>query len=164
MRFLRFRLALFLIVILSILILPKQNNHCSIFENYENATYFFYTNNSNLRNNFEVQSNCKVLECGNSFIVSCDISNVKKTKNSLTNILGERVRINNYTQEVYKKIFKKYQNKIVFEEIVDNIKIYYCFDSALEKYVSLFNKKVNIQIAVKNNEIDIGYPLILNGY
>ncbi len=158
MKFTKIRFLLFCLIVISVSILPITKPIFSKFKDIENTTYFFYSND------FVNDINANVIRSGNSFIISCDASLASKVKNSLCDILGESVRIRNYTNQTLNAIMQNYQNKIIKQEVIDNIEIFYCYDSSLERCVYFSNSKINVQIAVKDNEINIGYPLILNGY
>ena len=152
------RLIIFCLISFSLFTIPISKPVFQNFENIEDITYYFYTN-SNV-----TFSNTNTIKCGNSFIISCGLNQAKEVKQTLTNVLGESVRIKNYTSKTQRKIKNDYMPYIVRTEIVDDIEIYYCYDNSLSNFVNISNQKVNIQIAIKSNEIDIGYPLILNGY
>ena len=128
---------------------------------FDNATYFFYMDDISticLTDDFHC------VECGNSYIISCNASNIGKIKENKQNILGESVRITDYSKLELRFVVDKYKNTIIKTETVDNMQILYCYDKTLDRFVNLFGQKVNIQIAISSNQIDIGYPLILNGF
>ena len=154
------RFFVFCILVLSILATPQTKltfNNCIL--NFQNVTYFFYTSSVQKQISNEVH-----ISNGNFEIVSCNANDACILKTKLTDILGESVRICNASTEQKFKTLDMYKNKIEKFESFDGYDIYYCYDSSLSRYINLEDKKVNIQIAIKNNQIDIGYPLILNGF
>ena len=78
--------------------------------------------------------------------------------------MGESVRINNYSQTTEQQILNKYQKYIVDLQLVDEYQIFLCYNPQINDFVIVDGKKVNVQIAIKNDEINLGFPLILNGY
>ena len=125
----------------------------------QSVTYFFYTTSLN----FQIP-NAKITSCGNGSIVACNAKDSTSIKKILPNIYGESIRIKNYTSETLKDIINKYGSNIVKKELVDNYDIILCFDNSLPNFVTIDETKVNVQIAISQNEINVGYPLILNGY
>ena len=47
---------------------------------------------------------------------------------------------------------------------VENYKIFYGYTSFFDKSVYVQNKKVNVQIAITENQIIVGFPIILTGF
>ena len=96
-------------------------------------------------------------------IVCCNYENADIVKKQLKNILGESVRIQ--ATETQKRIIQKnFADIIVAKEFIENYVILNCYDSKLPRFVLLDGKRVNIQIAISESFVDIGYPLILNGF
>ncbi len=59
---------------------------------------------------------------------------------------------------------KKVNGQIYQSQSVENIDIYYGYTSMFKDFRYLQGRKVNIQIAVKENEVIVGFPLILTGF
>ena len=158
MRITKLRFSVFCLMIFSVVCLPIQSIVFK-FDIKEDITYFFYTK----KLDYQIQ-NANIVSNGNSSIVVCSLQNVRDVKSNLSDIYGESVRILNYSDATLKYITKKYEDKLVKTEETKDYKYMLCFDASLPQYVTIENSKVNVQIAISNNEIDIGYPLILNGY
>ena len=149
----------FCIFVVCLLILPVFE---PIFNNSYNQeiTYFFYTFNLN----YDI-ANASIINNGNYSIVACNINNAKQVKKQIkSRILSESIRIENYSDDTYHKVFDKYKKCIVKMEQCEEYDFLLCYDSTLNNYVITENKKVNIQVAITKNQINIGYPLIFNGY
>ncbi len=159
MHTLKFRFSAFFILSLCLLIMPIYTPFFK--SNYnDKATYFYYTT----KIDYDIK-NAKIINSANNSIIVCDFDNAKNIKKNINNqILSESIRIDNYSQKNYDEILNKYNNYILKTEKVDNYEIIYCYDSSLEKFINIFDKKINIQIAISKNQINIGYPLILNGF
>lgn len=54
--------------------------------------------------------------------------------------------------------------EVLSTEKVEDITIYNCYVSSLPKFVVVKNKRVNMQIAITNECVKVGYPLILGGF
>ena len=106
----------------------------------------------------------EVVKCGNAYIVQCNAKDAGLIKKQLNGIQSESVRIKNYTDQTYQKILQKYGDMIVKTEAMDDMTIMLCYDKTLPQFAIVSNIKVNTQIAITKTEINIGYPLILNGY
>ena len=62
------------------------------------------------------------------------------------------------------EILSVFKGEKVYEEVVDGIRIVYCFSPYYQKCITLNGEKVNMQIAFKDSELIVGFPLILTGY
>lgn len=147
-----FCLCLFLLTVVSIprLVFNIQSS--------EDITYFFYAQTP------YCSIDADVIVCGDASIVRCSGSSAQKIKSQLKNIQGESFRAHNCTSKTKFELLNKYKKNVVMQENIDNMQIFYCFDETLPRFVNVDGKKVNIQIVINNNEVNIGYPLILNGY
>ena len=158
MKILRLRLAIFLLISFCLICVPNQN---PVF-NYHGAddiTYFYYVCAKDLK-----LENVTVTTCGEQSIVECKPYQAKNIKNKLGQILGESIRIKNCDNNTIDDILNNYIDIVLYEENIDDYRLIYCYDKTLSNNIFLKDKKVNIQIAIKNNEVNIGYPLILNGF
>ncbi len=157
MKNIKLRFVIFAIVLICLIFYPAKSS--DKFESYfDRAEYHIFAKHDFI-SNFSTST-----RCGNSYIISCNICDAKKLKDNITEFLGESVRIKDYTNSQLKNLKTNFEKKKVFEETIDNMQIIYCYDRALTNFVFVDGKKVNIQIAISTNEINIGYPLILNGY
>ena len=64
----------------------------------------------------------------------------------------------------YNSLLNKYRAKLVCVEKLDGITNYYYYSNKLPKSESVKNKKVNIQIAISNNAVVVGTPIIYGSY
>ena len=129
-------------------------------KNYKDkVTYFFCTNK--VDNNM-ISAN--VIDNGSGCIVVCEYEHCKSIKSILPVVYGESIRITNYSSSTLNYVLNKYMDSVVKTEQIDDFYFIYSFDVTLPRYVTLDGHKVNIQVAISKSEINIGYPLILNGY
>lgn len=158
MKILRLRLSILLLVSFCLLCVPNQNPVFD-YQNSSDITYFYYVCAKNIK-----LQNVVTTTCGQQTIVECKPQDAKSVKNQLGHILGESVRIKNCNKNSIVKLLNNYKDIVIYEENIDDYKLIYCYDKTLSNSVFLNNQKINIQIAVKKDEINIGYPLILNGF
>lgn len=158
MKIIRLRFAIFCLVLFCIVCLPINSPFFNLHPR-EQTNYYFYTS----KLNFEIK-NAQIVSNGNASIVVCDAKESKNVKSQLTNIYGESVRISNYSQNTLMQIFDKYSSKVLKTETIDNYDIYLGYDDRMTSFVIVDDNKINFQIAITRDEINIGYPLILNGF
>ena len=63
-----------------------------------------------------------------------------------------------------KKILKELNATVLFEEEVDGVRSYYCRARGLFKGIQINGVTVNLHIAVKENSVVVGTPIIFGGY
>ena len=63
-----------------------------------------------------------------------------------------------------KTIVERYRAVVLFEEEIDGIKCLYAYAEGLGNGVTVYGKRVNLHIAVKNNRCAVGTPMIFGGY
>ncbi len=68
---------------------------------------------------------------------------------------------NDYDHETF---LEKSGAKLLFIEDLDGVKNYYYYSKRLPKCEVVNQKKVNIQIAISNEKVVIGTPIIYGGY
>lgn len=124
----------------------------------QNVAYCLYTND-----NIKIDDDITITDNGASKMIVCDPQKVTKIKNELSNIYGESVTIYNANDADMAYINKICKTKI-FQETFDNLIIFYCYDARLSKFVTIDGKKINMQVAISNDNITIGYPIILGEY
>ena len=61
-------------------------------------------------------------------------------------------------------LMKSLNMLVLKEEYINDCKIIYGYTSKYNNFRLIENKRVNVQIACKNNEIIAGFPLILSGF
>ena len=158
MKNIKVRFAVFCLLVIAVVALPVQS---PVFKkNYDNfTTYYFFAKTINHKN-----PNAKYVKNGNAYVVSCKFEDAKEVKNGLFDVLGESIKVKNYSQTTKNDILKRFENLVVSMQFVDKYVVLQCYDKSLENYLIVDGKKVNIQIALTDAEINIGYPLILNGF
>ena len=124
----------------------------------DEISYYFYATS------VSESLGAEAVKCGNAYIVQCSGNDASNVKKQLDGIQGESVRIRNYTNQTYQRILQKYSSLIVRAEAFDDMSIFLCYDDSLPNFAVVSDIKVNTQIAISKDEINIGYPLILNGY
>jgi len=94
-----------------------------------------------------------------------------KTKNEFSN-LNKIAKLNvqyyqvsvNCDYNYVNKLIKKLNAKVIFCEEVNSVKVMYLFSNNFKEYKVVNNKKVNFQLAYKNNNLTVGYPLIYGSF
>ena len=158
MKKLRLRFSIFCLCVLCVACIPISKPIFNI-DTFQNVTYYYYT----YAISHDINS-AKVVKNGDYSIVICDSNSYKSVKKQLPIILGESIKISNYTDSTLKYIENQYKRLMIKEEIVNNYEIMLCYDKSLSKSILIDNMEVNLQVAISSNEICIGYPLILNGF
>lgn len=83
---------------------------------------------------------------------------------SLSNKIN-KVGVINYFEKTEKaKILKNIKANISMMEKIDNMEVIYGYSPLYKCSLCIENKKVNFQMAVKEDEILLGFPLILGGF
>ena len=88
----------------------------------------------------------------------CYMSNSKAQKN----VVGESLKINNFEPVSALKTLKA--KMIKTEHLEDGTTVLYAYTNLIDKTVEVENKKVNLQIACKDDFCVIGWPLILGSF
>ena len=111
---------------------------------YFSGEYTVYTSNKNEEN---------AVDLGFCYIGD------KKMSNS---ILGESIEVENIEPL---EALKSLNAKIVKTEVLENgTTIIYAYSGLINKNVLVFNKKVNLQIAIRDDITIIGWPLIMGSF
>ena len=158
MHILRLRFSIFCLSILSIVCVPVIKPVFNI-NGVENFTYYYYTYKTSENEQFS-----SVIDNGDYSIIVCNSQNYKEIKKKLPIILGECIRIDDYDKNTLKRILNKYEKMLVKKEKIDNYEVLLCYDDKLSQSVFVGEQIVNLQIAISTNQINLGYPLILNGF
>lgn len=105
------------------------------------------------------------LECvenGDKFFNFCTLENAKENLSEYQKYMdGMQFYLKNSSYEALKNRLKI---ELVSVQEVDGMKIYCGYTPYVQFNILLNDKKVNIQIAEKADEIVVGFPLILTGY
>ena len=125
----------------------------------KSGEYIFYAKNiDNLP-----KDSAFVIQNGNSYIVKTDFENAQKVKAKLCGIIGEAVSFSGSTLDAI-FFMNKIGMELKIEESINDIHIFYGYIKGLEKYMFVGNEKINTEIAVSQNKITIGYPIIIGDY
>lgn len=77
---------------------------------------------------------------------------------------GESVRVTCQTDGVLEVVLAQYSASIVkVEEFCDGVS-YYCYSPKLKKGIVIDGVMINLQIAVRGEEVVMGTPIIFGGY
>lgn len=155
----KIKFSIFCLVVFCLVSLPTSQIVLLGYVPNDSSIYSFYTTD-----NINTINNATVVKNGNSSIVSCTSLNAKNVKQSLKNILGESVKINNPSKDIIDNLYQYINKNIVYYEVLENTTITYCYNPSLLNFVMIDGQKVNLQIAQNNNYIVIGYPLILGSF
>lgn len=139
MRFLKLSLATLsaALIVFSIAALPRK----ICFEGGEN--YIFYCGTSS--------SDCKAVRAG---------KNAKFTRIFLTNVCGESTEFKELDIDGF---LSHVGGQIIFSESAAGITNYYC-SARLPYSVTMDGAEVNLHIAVCENSVKVGSPIIFGGY
>ena len=155
----KLKFSIFCLIIFCLVSLPVSHITLLGYVPDTSSIYSFYTTDT-----IDTIQNANIVKNGNSAIVSCDSTNAKYVRKFLHNVLGESVQINNPTKQVLDNICNYIKNDFLYDEIVGQTQIMYCYNPSLANFVMIDKQKVNIQIAKSDNQIVIGYPLILGSF
>ena len=79
-------------------------------------------------------------------------------------IRGESVRLTCQADVVLETVLSKYSASVVkVEEFCDGVS-YYCYSPKLKKGIVIDGVMINLQIAVKDESVVMGTPIIFGGY
>ena len=100
--------------------------------------------------------------CGDVYFNYCSLS---VAKNNL-DVLNKNIKgIQFYLSDVgIEDIIARVNGQIVETSQVGDLKIYYAYSPYYDDCVFVNDKKINMQIAEKEEKIVVGFPLILTGY
>jgi len=123
------------------------------------GTYTFYT-----MEQFE-DDRVDIVQSGNGFLINCDNNLASEIYNSLNKeyLQGESFSFSGDVQDVYSILsnLNVTQNKV---EQFSDLYIVYGYSPLLENSVEVDGEQINIQVALRENIVTIGTPLILGSY
>ena len=136
-------------------VLPSQISQDNL-----TGEYYFYVNGSEEKGKFY-----SAVKNGEQTVLNCPIYEAEIRKSEIKgDILGESYTILGQKKEGL-KIIEKYQAKIVSSSQTGEAYIYYLYsDKVNSKSLNLFGEKVNLQIAITNGKVHVGFPILLGGY
>lgn len=110
---------------------------------------------------------------GNYFLYTVDAEGKFKIKTTNHNasellsaaeiVLGEGYEFNREKVSL-KEILEYFDAEVVSECRLDGVIVKNCFSPRLAEHIMQGEKRVNLQIAITNETIKIGYPLILDSF
>lgn len=119
--------------------------------------YFVYINHKN----YLPTSGVQVIDNGQGLILKTSFSNAKELRSKVTGVLGEAVETSTYSSE---QIINMLQAKKVSQENLQDALVILAYSNKLDGFLSVNNVHVNVQIAVKQDSVIVGYPLILHSF
>lgn len=137
----------------------NQNENNSFFESLNGYHMFFCEEVSN-----DIIDTVNVIPNGQGYIVKGSIDQRNEVLPFLTGVKGECVRLlkAEYKLENLTKILNF--KKIKISSVNSNTKSYYGYSDVFNSCIYIENKKCNVQIAEDQNNITIGFPIILGGF
>lgn len=105
----------------------------------------------------------KMVKVGDMTIASSNFKNYSIVSKQLGNILGVAVRYDKGTVSV-DDILRETSAKLVKVEQSENYVCYYAHSNLLKKSVNVDDKDINLQIAITQNGIIVGSPMIMGSY
>ncbi len=97
------------------------------------------------------------------FMTSSDYKNGQQTADSLRNIVGISATFKGDFDDM-QKVLKKCKVAVSSEERVGNVHIIYGISESCGKPVQANGMNINFQIAIRDNVITVGTPLIMGSY
>ncbi len=130
----------------------SQPNLFDVFKCDAEDFYITQTDSFSIKNNNNSYQNC---------LVKLNKSNHLSLENLTKNVSSQCVVINNKSLNY---AIKKLNLKVLKKSSVAGLIEVVGYTKKLPESVMVKGEKINIQIAVKNNKLIIGYPLILQGF
>ena len=144
---------------------------CLIYVNFANqrdpaleilgqGEYCIYSRDNILLNPTAVDLIIKRIESGIGYIYYCKSQDAKTLRPLFFKIDGESLSLCNTSQSA-NTILRKLKYKAVSSDISGNL---YGYSDYGKTFVKNGNKKINLQISIRNNTTTIGWPVILGSY
>lgn len=109
-----------------------------------------------------IEDDVETVVCGDKYFNFCSLSVAKE---NLKKIEKDLDGIQFYLQNTsFEELTKQLKLQIVTSNQIEGLTIICGYTPYFQDCIYLDNKKVNVQIAVKSNEIVAGFPAILTGY
>lgn len=148
---------MFIIYLLLLLLGGNQSNNLLIerFHRF-NGNYTVYTN----ENAYIEDSVVATIKNGNGSIYKTSLGNYKCVLSHLTQITSETIVLNE--QDVNKVL--DYLDAEIMEiiPVYDDLILYNCYVKSLPKVIYHNQEKINIQLAITNCAMSIGYPMLVD--
>lgn len=115
---------------------------------YTNECYLDYLQDVNITSNYLGQ------------VYKTSISNYNKVLLNVKALSSETIILTNIDIE---KVLNETNAKIIEKVcVMEGLTLYNCYSPKYKKYVLSNNQKINIQIAISNNAVNIGYPVLID--
>lgn len=147
---------LFLIVLVAFA-LYFDNRTLPLFNFYQEGTCEFTVLENTNKN---IPSFAKVNTCGQNSFVKADIALGGYLQKQLNDILGVTIIVNDELSNVLENL----QVKICKSELQNENTHIFGFSPLFSKSIFIGGKKCNIHIVIQNDQIIVGYPIILGSY
>lgn len=95
--------------------------------------------------------------------VTCSVDDFAQAFAQCTNVDGLSVRFNGDVWDV-DDIVNRLQAKVVSSQQLDDLLVICCVSPRLQGGVNIDGNRVNVQIALSDGTVTVGYPLILGSY
>lgn len=147
-------------ILIFILCIPAKTDFTVVAGEYECGEYYFYVEGREEKGQFTSS-----IPNGNTTILRCPIYTAELLKTNIKGkILGESFVVP-YSKIELNSLVKKLGAKVVSEGEVDGIYSVYLYAGGVDaEPINLFGNKVNMQIAVTNGKMHVGFPILLGSY
>lgn len=99
----------------------------------------------------------------NVYMTACSYREHNKVERKLSNVIGITYTFSGDYDD-YREILTEYRVGVVETEVVDGIHIIYGMSEQCGQPRIVDGKPINIQLAIKDNVITVGTPLIMGSY
>ncbi len=104
----------------------------------------------------------ETVKCGELAFNFCSVETARKNlRNFNKNLLGIQFYFSNVQKD---DILKSLKSEIVCEEAINKLKVLNCYTPYYQDCIYINGKKVNMQIALSEENIVAGFPVLLTGY
>lgn len=102
---------------------------------------------------------------GAGYILSAKTKNASLVQDCLDNnfVAGESFCFDGDEKDI-KYILKRLSATIKRKEVFDEFELFYAYSPKFYSYITIDNKKINVQIAKNKNTITVGTPIIFGSY
>lgn len=147
-------------VFLLVTCIPTKTEFTTVAEEYECGEYYFYVEGEEEKGEFS-----SATLNGETTVLKCPIYLASSQREKIKGkILGESFSVSQDRENI-SELVKKLGAKVVSESKVDGIYSVYLYAGSLNaNVVSLFGESVNMQIALSNGKMHVGFPVILGSY
>lgn len=109
------------------------------------------------------EEDLKTVNAGNFYIITSSKEKEKEIEAKLDVIIGKSYELENAGFDL-DKFISKYRFEIKIIQNLENSEVWYLYSNKLNGEIAVNGKIINLQIAVKENSIIAGSPVILGSY